>query len=146
MQCGRPGFSPWVGKIPWRRKWQPTPLLLPGKSHGWRSLVDYSPWGLKGSDVTDRLHLCTSARGSPQPVIRNSGAGKTFVVRFPSTVPRGNRMKSDSLSCFPDSIQLCSLPYRFALRALPSSTIPCIKILDCLFYFRHCSGFLVGSH
>ena len=39
MQCGRPGFDPWVGKIPWRRKWQSTPVLLPGKSHGHRSLV-----------------------------------------------------------------------------------------------------------
>ena len=34
LQCGRPGFNPWVGKIPWRRKWQPTPVLLPWKSHG----------------------------------------------------------------------------------------------------------------
>ena len=43
LQCGRPGFNPWVRKIPWRRKWQPTPVLLPGESHGWRSLVGYSP-------------------------------------------------------------------------------------------------------
>ena len=34
LQCGRPGFDPWVGKIPWRRKWQSTPVFLPGKSHG----------------------------------------------------------------------------------------------------------------
>jgi len=39
----RPRFDPWVGKIPWRRKWQSTPVLLPGKSHGQRSLVGYSP-------------------------------------------------------------------------------------------------------
>ena len=39
----------WVGKIPWRKKWQPTPVLLPGKSHGLRSLVGYSPWGCKES-------------------------------------------------------------------------------------------------
>ena len=38
-------FDPWVGKIPWRRKWQPTPVFLPGRSHGQRSLVGYSPWG-----------------------------------------------------------------------------------------------------
>ena len=38
LQCGRPGFDPWVGKI---RKWQPTPVLLPGKTHGWGSLVGY---------------------------------------------------------------------------------------------------------
>ena len=50
-------FDPWVGKIPWRRKWQPTPVLLPGKSHGQRSLVGYSPWGHKESDITERLHI-----------------------------------------------------------------------------------------
>ena len=38
LQCRRPGFDLWVRKIPWRRKWQPTPVLLPGESHGWRSL------------------------------------------------------------------------------------------------------------
>ena len=40
-----------------RRKWQPTPVFLPGKSHGRRSLVDYSPWGCKKSDTTERLHF-----------------------------------------------------------------------------------------
>ena len=44
------GFDPWVRKIPWRRKWQPTPVFLPGKSHGWRSLVGYSLWGGKESE------------------------------------------------------------------------------------------------
>jgi len=44
-------------KIPWRRIWQPTPGLLPGKFHGWRSLVGYSPWGCKESDTTERLHF-----------------------------------------------------------------------------------------
>ena len=53
----RPGFNPWVGKIPWRRKWQSTPGLLPGKSHGQRSLVGYSPCGRKESDTTERLHF-----------------------------------------------------------------------------------------
>ena len=41
----------------WSRKWQPTPVLLPGKSHGWRSLVGCSPWGLKELDTTERLHF-----------------------------------------------------------------------------------------
>ena len=40
-------FEPWVGKILWRRKWQPTPVFLPGKSHGQRSLAGKSPWGHK---------------------------------------------------------------------------------------------------
>ena len=43
--------------INWRRKWQPTPVLLPGKFHGWRSLVGYSPWGHKDSDTTEWLHF-----------------------------------------------------------------------------------------
>ena len=46
-------FNPWVRKIPWRRAWQPTPVFLPGESHGWRSLVGYSPWGRKESDRTE---------------------------------------------------------------------------------------------
>ena len=41
----------------WRKQWQPTPVLLPGKSHGRRSLVGYSPWGLKELDTTERLHF-----------------------------------------------------------------------------------------
>ena len=57
LQCGRLRFNPWVGKIPWRRRWQPTPVLLPGKSHGWRSLVGSSPWSRKELDMTERLHF-----------------------------------------------------------------------------------------
>ena len=47
------GFDPWVGKIPWRRSWQPTPVSLPGESQGPRSLVGYSPWGCKELDRTE---------------------------------------------------------------------------------------------
>ena len=43
----RSGFDPWVGKMPWRRKWQSTPVFLPGKTHEQRNLVGYSPWGRK---------------------------------------------------------------------------------------------------
>ena len=50
----RHGFDPWVRKIPWRRKWQPTLVFLPGKSQGQRSLVGYSPWGCKESDTTEQ--------------------------------------------------------------------------------------------
>ena len=49
----RPGFGPWVGKLPWRRKRQPTPAFLPGESHGQRSLAGHSPWGRKESDTTE---------------------------------------------------------------------------------------------
>ena len=46
-----------VGKISWRRKWQPTPVFLPGKSHGQRSLAGYNPWGHKESDTTEQLQF-----------------------------------------------------------------------------------------
>ena len=54
-QFRRPRFNPWVGKIPWRREWQPTSVLLPGEFHGQRSLVGYSPRDLKESDMTEQL-------------------------------------------------------------------------------------------
>ena len=50
-------LDPWVGKIPWRRKWQPTLVYLPGEFHGQRSLAGYSPWGRKESDMSERLSL-----------------------------------------------------------------------------------------
>jgi len=49
----RDRFKPRVRKIPWRRKWQPTPVFMLGKSYGQRSLVDYSPWGCKELDMTE---------------------------------------------------------------------------------------------
>ena len=52
-QSRRHRFDPWVRKIPWRRKWQPTPVFLPGESHGQRSLAGDSPWGHKESDTTE---------------------------------------------------------------------------------------------
>ena len=51
--AGDLGLIPGSGRIPWRRKWQPTPVLLPGKFHVWRSLVGYSPWGRKEWDMTE---------------------------------------------------------------------------------------------
>ena len=54
-RCRRRRFDPWVGKIPWSRKQQPTPVFLPEKSHRQRSLAGYSPWDHKESDTTWRL-------------------------------------------------------------------------------------------
>ena len=51
-RCNRCGFNSWVGKIPWSRKWQPTSVFLPGKSHRQRSPAGYSPRGHKDSDTT----------------------------------------------------------------------------------------------
>ena len=62
LQCRRPEFDPWVRKIPWRRKWQPTPAFLPGKIPRMEETGGggYGPWGHKESDRTERLHLTSS--------------------------------------------------------------------------------------
>ena len=59
----RRGFDPWVGKIPWRRAWQSTPVCLPRESHGQRSLSGYHPWVTKS--WTQLEQLCTHARIEP---------------------------------------------------------------------------------
>ena len=76
----RPSFDPWVGKIPWRRKWLPTPVCLPGESHGLRSLVVYSPWGHKESDTTEQLVLSLFFRNYRQ-------WGNNFTKNRTDTVP-----------------------------------------------------------
>ena len=62
LQSRRPRFNPWVKNIPWRRKWQPTPVCLSGESHGQRSLVVYSAWGCKELDTTEWLTLSLAQR------------------------------------------------------------------------------------
>ena len=62
-RCKRRRFDPWVRKIPWRRKWQPTPAFLPGESQGQRSPAGYSPGGHTESDTTE--HACTVRRAPP---------------------------------------------------------------------------------
>ena len=57
-------FDPWVGKVPKRREWLPTPVFLPGEFHGQRSLVGYSPWGCKESDTAEATW---HARRDPSP-------------------------------------------------------------------------------
>ena len=87
-QCRRRkrlGFNPWVGKIPWRRKWQPTPVCLPGESHGQRSLAGYSPWGRKESDTTWPLSTCWPPYWLHQ-------------CTFPPTVNKGSLFSTSSSS------------------------------------------------
>ena len=57
VRQGRGRFNPWVRKMPWRRKWQPTPVFLPGKSHRQRSLGNYNQRGAE-SDMTESLSMC----------------------------------------------------------------------------------------
>ena len=94
LQCKRQGFDPWGRKILWRRKWQPTPVGLPGKSHEQRSLVGYSSWGRKrvGSDLASKQqHEQEEASSSSQPqrldALQTQGEWqlltRVFTVSFP---------------------------------------------------------------
>ena len=68
-RCKRHGFDPWLGKNPWGRKWQPTPVFLPGKFCGQRSLAGYSPWGRKESTGLQRVgHDWTHTNGNKNRV------------------------------------------------------------------------------
>ena len=67
--AGDLGSIPGSGRFPWRRKWQPTPVFLPGESHGQRSLVGYSPRGRKESDTTERLHFHSIFFGRPKTIL-----------------------------------------------------------------------------
>ena len=66
-------FDPRVRKIPWRKKWQPSPVFFPGKFHGQRSLVGYGPWGRKESDMTEHTQARVQRRSEilGQPAGRN---------------------------------------------------------------------------
>ena len=79
LQYGRPGFYPWVGEIHWRRKWRPTPVLLPGKSHERRSLAGYSPRGRKESDTTERLQFTSFSTSFTQ---RYRLQDRIFLLQF----------------------------------------------------------------
>ena len=68
----RHGFDHWVGEIPWRRKWQPTPVLLPGESHGQRSLVGCGPRGHR-VDLAERAYTLMVTRGGEECVSSMSG-------------------------------------------------------------------------
>ena len=93
----------------WRRQWHPTPVLLPGTSHGWRSLVGCSPWGLEESDMTEPLHfhfsLSCIGEGSGNPLQcsclenpRDGGAWWAAVYRVAQNWTQLKRLSSSSSS------------------------------------------------
>ena len=92
-----------------RRQWHPTPVLLPGKSHGWRSLVGYSPWGRQESDTTERLHfhfsLSCIGEGNGNPLQcsclenpRDGGAWWAAISWVAQSLTRLKRLSSSSSS------------------------------------------------
>ena len=115
-------FSDIISSNPhnWRRQWHPTPMLLPGKSHGQRSLVGCSPWGLEESDTTERLHfhfsLCCIGEGNGNPLQcsclenpRDGGAWWAAVYGVAHSRTRLKRLSSSSMHV--------GYPLRFAPKA-----------------------------
>ena len=74
-----PGSVPGSERSPGEGKWQPTPALLPGESHGGRSLVGYSPWGHKESDTTERLHFHFHFLHDPKGPYQREAKGATVI-------------------------------------------------------------------
>ena len=93
-QCRRCRFDLWVGKIPWRRVWQPTPIFLPGKFHGQKNLGGYSPWGHKELDMTELA--CTHMLSLWEPIFQVVSAWEPLAPRFhlwPLVIPPGHLSK-----------------------------------------------------
>ena len=80
----RCGFNPCIGKIPWRRKWQPTLVFLPGEFHGQMSLEDDSPWGCKELDTTEGIHAHTRVPETPfyQSLLSRAGEGNGSPLQY----------------------------------------------------------------
>ena len=99
-----------------RRQWQPTPVLLPGKSHGWRSLVGCSPWGCEESDTTERLHfhfsLSCIGEGNDNPLqcscLENPRDGRAWQAAVYGVAQSRTRLKRLSSSSATWEVQLCN--------------------------------------
>ena len=112
-QCRRRGIDPWVWKVPRRRVRQPSPVFLPGKSHGQRGLVGYSPWGPKQSDTTEKLrtssktHLGSCKKTSRSKIIKpplppkTLLAGSFLITDFsPLTALKADKIQNTCTSAF----------------------------------------------
>ena len=96
---------------PWRRNWQPTPVFLPGESHGQRSLVGYSPWGHKKLDTTEQLTLGTHLMEVQQPVFANICKSKMHGAYSPPDVASlGKQGRLDDFRGHPGIRACCTHP------------------------------------
>ena len=101
----RPGFDRWVGKIPWRKEWLPTPVVFPGEFCGQRSLEGYIPRDCKESDTTERLH--SHHRGCGLTILLKSS--QSYNARTAPKEEKTKRKRPDGLSTIPLDKQVCPL-------------------------------------
>ena len=105
----------------WRRQWHPTPVLLPGKSHGWRSLVGCSPWGRYKSDTTERLHfhfsLSCIGEGNGTPLqcscLENPGDGGAWWAAVYGVAQSRRGLKQLSSSSSSGYFLPCAVQYTY---------------------------------
>ena len=142
-RCKTREFNPWVGQIPWSRKWQPTPVCLPGKSHAQRSLHGYSPQGCKESDMSENTHTHTH-------ITQMVKQGVLFLGQLIIT----------TLSCFYrtqlrlQALFLASLPihFRIYVHQLPGNSklekylLAQLLVLLYQGFTLHCKYFIYHSH
>ena len=128
-------------KIPWRRKWQSTPVLLPGKSHGQRSLAGYSPWGHKESDTTMIKRLSaglwswlskgqnkvwTRGLGGPEEEGHISSLVRSFTEKIEGH--QAEKAQAKKGSDFPSG------PGRKYIWSLKNTSLNCMSPLICIFF------------
>ena len=110
--AGDPGSIPGSGRFPWRRKGQPTPVFLPGESHGQRSLVGYSPLGHKEWDTTERLHFHRKWKQWQTFYISERCRSASLISSLNSPVSaRGNQMLAGE-SCTQEVVSLIEQTYK----------------------------------
>ena len=114
--------NPWVGKFPWRREWQPTPMFSPREFHGQRSLAGYSFWGLKKWDVNERL-IKKKHTLPPNSVLCSPLDATTEVSRHCQISPHCPSFRTTDLK--QTTVRFC-LVY---LLGLPTSPHPALSLL-----------------
>ena len=108
LQCGRPKYDPWVEKVPWRRKWQPTPVLLAGKFHGWRNLVGYTPRGHKESDTTEQLYFLSQTVSKSHSVTVKITTSQRRIFSSGIMISTGFSFKLFLYFFFSQNISICN--------------------------------------
>ena len=135
-QYKRRGFKPWVGKIPWRRKWQPPPVILPGESHGQRSLAVYSLWDLQrvGHDLATKQQ---------QPWTTQTASVSPSGIFCPVSEPEDNGSVQPSQAC--EAIPFLPQKDRQYLHIWVCGLS---RMVHCLFWDKpaHLSHFWAGEH
>ena len=113
-RCRSRGFDPKAGKSPWSRKWQPAPVLLPGKSHGQRSLAGYSPLGHKELDMTEHEHISVYCFKESELYSKSNGENEVISKRI-SSVQFSSVAQSCPTLCDPMNRSTPGLPVHHQL-------------------------------